>query len=487
MSGDSRFGRRDALRLGAGAAALAALPSGCARSSDAGTTIKVLCHPGQILPILTHHTQYLKETAGITLRILESPDATSYLDAVKDQQTGGGRYDVVMVYPRFNGELAPGYLLPLDDLIAKHQAQPLFDGVVDSYRILYSEWGGKTIAAPVDGDVAMLYYRKDALENPEYQKKYKDKTGSDLRVPRTWEEFSRIAEFFTGWAWGPTGKLGYGFQTSTWDRAFIEQQWAPMMASAGGNWFDRNLKPGWNNDAGIRALKDLKSLLAFAPPGSVSLSWNQTMENIFAEDVALVLWYMDLGRLGMSTNSWFAKSGGPEKMKRFGYAPWPGYEAEGRYRNYNSMFYGRVLGISRFTKQPDAAFRILQTVLTPERRVLALDDDQSGSDMCLKGDYDPAVFKKLSPPKEFLDTAKGVLQNGFPEMQLPGAGEYMDALQGQLHAYLTGSEPSPAKALAAAADRWEAITERLGRSRQAGYWSEVLGRYRRAGLKLSEA
>lgn len=476
--------RRDALRLGAGAAALAA--AGCGKPAEAAATVKVLSHPGQILPILTHHTEYLKKTYGLSLRILESPDPTSYLDAVKDQQTGGGRYDVAMFFPRFNGELAPGYLRPLDDLIAKHEARPLFDSIVDSYRVLYSEWGGRTVAAPVDGDVAMLYYRKDALENPDYRKKFKDKTGAELNVPRTWEDFARVAEFFTGWAWGPTGKPGYGFQTSTWDRAYIEQQWAPMMASAGGNWFDRNLKPAWSNEAGVRALKDLKSLLSFAPPGSVSLSWNQTMENIFTEDVALVLWYMDLGRLGMSRDSWFAKSGGPEKMKRFGYAPWPGYEVGGQYRNYNSMFYGRVLGISRFTKQPDAAFQILKTVLTPERRRLALDDDQSGSDMCLKGDYDPAAFRTLSPPKEFLDTARAVLQNGFPEMQLPGAGEYMDALQGALQAYLTGSERDPAAALTAAAERWEAITDRLGRARQAGYWNEVSGRYKRAGLKLAE-
>jgi multiple sugar transport system substrate-binding protein len=475
--------RRDLLRLGTGAAALAA--TGCGKNAEASTTVKVMSHPGQILPILTHHTEYLKKTYGLSLRILESPDPTSYLDAVKDQQTGGGRYDIAMFFPRFNGELAPGYLLPLDDLIAKHQARPLWDGIVDSYRVLYSEWGGKTVAAPVDGDVAMLYYRKDALENPDHQKKFKAKYGVELTVPRTWEDFARVAEFFTGWAWGPTGKPGFGFQTSTWERAYIEQQWAPMMASAGGNWFDKNLKPGWNNAAGVRALKDLKGLLAFAPPGSVSLSWNQTMENIFAEDVALVLWYMDLGRLGMSRDSWFAKSGGPDKMKNFGYAPWPGYEVGGQYRNFNSMFYGRVLGISRYSKQPDAAFQILKTVLTPERRILALDDDQSGSDMCLKTDYDPAAFKKLSPPREFLETAKGVLQNGFPEMQLPGAGEYMDALQAQLHAYLTGSESDPAKALAAAAERWEAITDRLGRAKQAGYWNEVSGRYQRAGLKLA--
>lgn len=476
--------RRDLLRGGAGALALAAI--GCGKSAEAATTLKVMSHPGQILPILTHHTDYLKQTSGIALRILESPDPTSYLDAVKDQQTGGGRYDIAMIFPRFNGELAPGYLRPLDDLIEKHAAKPLFENIVDAYRILYSEWGGRTVAVPVDGDVAMLYYRKDALENPEHRKRFKAKHGVELTVPRTWEEFRRVAEFFTGWAWGPSGRPGFGFQTSTWDRSYIEQQWAPMMASAGGNWFTKDLKPGWNNAAGVRALQDLKALLAFAPPGSTSLSWNQTMENIFAEDVALVLWYMDLGRLGMSRNSWFAKSGGPEKMKNFGYALWPGYEVGGQFRNFNSMFYGRVLGISRFSKNPDAAFQVLKTVLTPERRMLALDDDQSGSDMFLKSDYDPASFKKLRPPREFLETARRVLDNGFPEMQLPGAGEYLDALQGQLHGYLTGSESDPAKALQAAADRWEAITDRLGRAKQAGYWAEVLSRYKRAGLKVAD-
>jgi multiple sugar transport system substrate-binding protein len=478
--------RRRALKYGALALASGTLPLGCSKPAEAAIPLRCMSHPGQILPILTHQMDYLKSNYGITLKILESPDPTSYLDAVKDREAGGGRYDIVMFFPRFNGELAPGYLRPLDDLIEKHAARDLFTNIVDAYRILYSRWGGKTIAVPVDGDVAMLYYRKDAFLNPDYQKKYRDRHGSELRVPRTWEEFRKVAQFFTGWAWGPSGRPGYGFQTSTWERAYIEQQWAPMMASAGGNWFTKDLKPAWNNEAGIRALRDLKGLLDFAPPGSISLSWNHTMENIFTEDVAMVLWYMDLGRLGMSPHSWFAKNGGPAKMKLFGYALWPGYESGGVYRNFNSMFYGRVVGISRFSKNPEAAFQVLRTLLVPERRVLSMDDDQSGSDMFLKTDYDPAVFKKLSPPRDFLETARKVLENGFPEMQLPGAGEYMDALQGSLHAYLTGSESDPAAALRSAADRWEAITDRLGRAKQAGYWAEVSGRYKEAGLRIAE-
>jgi hypothetical protein len=201
--------------------------------------------------------------------------------------------------------------------------------------------------------------------------------------------------------------------------------------------------------------------------------------------VALVLWYMDLGRLGWAPNSWFAKSGGPDKMKKFGYALWPGYETGGVSRNFNSMFYGRVVGISRFSKDPDVAFQVLKTLLTPERRVLSMDDAQSGSDMVLKGDYEPGAFKTLTPAPEFLKVARQVIANGFPEMQLPGAGEYLDALQGQLHGYLSGATSDPSKALQAAAGLWEGITERRGRAKQAEYWAEVTSRYRRAGLRIA--
>ncbi|NOZ32099.1 MAG: extracellular solute-binding protein [Alphaproteobacteria bacterium] len=473
-----------------GSAALGALGlSGMSLKAGASeiynTTLNIMSHPGQILPIYTHQAEFLKANHGITMNLLESPDPTSYQDALKDLRSGGGTYDMVMHFPRYNGDLVTsGYLRPIDDLIASHNAGALFDNISDTYRKLYCEWGGNTIAIPVDGDVAMMYFRKDAFESAEVKAKYKSEFGTDLAVPRTWEQFKQVANFFTGWDWAGSGKSGYGFQTSTWDRAFIEQQWAPMMASAGGTWFDENCNPAFNNAAGVRAADDLKSLLSAAPEGSASLSWGQTMETVFAEDVAMVLWYMDLGRLGWAENSWFAASGGPEKMAKFGYGPWPGYEVDGNYRNFNSMFYGRVAGISNFTEKPDACMEVMKTLLTPERRVLSMDDAQSGSDMFLKTDYTTDSFKVLTPSQEFLDAASNVIQNGFPEMNMPGTGEYMDSLQGELHAFINGSGTAQ-EALDRAADRWQSITDRFGRDTQIEAWAKVRASYVSAGLNIS--
>lgn len=466
-------------------AVLGAMPN-VASAETYDTTLNIMSHPGQILPIYTHHTDYLKDTYGISMKLLESPDPTSYQDALKDLRSGGGKYDLVMHFPRFNGDLtSSGYLRPLDDLIEKHDAAALFDNISDAYRSLYCEWGGKTIAVPVDGDVAMMYFRKDAFENEEAKTRYREKFGKELTVPRTWEEFLQAAEIFTGWDWAGSGKAGYGFQTSTWDRPFIEQQWAPMMASAGGNWFDDDCNPAFNGEAGVRAANDLRALLAFAPPGSASLSWGQTMETVFSDDVAMVLWYMDLGRLGWAENSWFASSGGPEKMEKFGYAEWPGYDVNGTYRNFNSMFYGRVVGVSNFTENPDACMAVIKTLLTPERRVLSMDDAQSGSDMYLKSDYTTDAFKVLTPSQEFLDAADKVINNGFPEMIMPGTGEYMDALQGELHSFINGSG-SAQDALNRAADRWQQITDRYGRDKQKEAWAAVRASYKKAGLNIGE-
>ena len=486
MTIKSKLNRRSFLQYSAatGALATAGVPLAAA-AEKYDVTLNIMSHPGQILPIYTHHTDYLKETYGITMNLLESPDPTSYQDSLKDLNSGGGKYDMVMHFPRFNGDLtSAGYLKPMDDLIAKHDAGALFDGISDTYRKLYCEWGGDTIAIPVDGDVAMMYYRKDAFESAEAQAKYKEKYGTDLSLPRTWDDFKQVAEFFTGWDWGGSGKPGYGFQTSTWDRAFIEQQWAPMMASAGGNWFDDECNPAFNNAAGVRAANDLKALIASAPLGSASLSWGQTMETVFSEDVAMTLWYMDLGRLGWAENSWFASSGGPEKMAKLGYGEWPGYEIDGVYRNFNSMFYGRVASITNFTENEDACMAVIKTLLTPEHRVKSMDDAQSGSDMFLKSDYTTDAFKTLTPSQEFLDAAKAVIGNGFPEMIMPGTGEYMDALQGELHAFLNGKGTAE-EALNRAAERWQAVTKRYGRDKQKAAWAKVKASYKAAGLNVA--
>ncbi len=112
-----------------------------------------------------------------------------------------------------------------------------------------------------------------------------------------------------------------------------------------------------------------------------------------------------------------------------------------------------------------------------------MDDAQSGSDMFLKTDYTTDAFKVLTPTQEFLDAAAAVIANGFPEMVMPGTGEYLDALQGELHAFVNGTGDAK-EALDRAAARWQEITDRYGREKQIAAWNEVRAAYAAAGLNI---
>ena len=69
-----------------------------------------------------------------------------------------------------------------------------------------SSWDGTMYQYPVDGDRHYLKYRKDVIDNPEMQKKYKADTGKDLRVPRTWKEYAEMAKYFNDWDWDGDGE-----------------------------------------------------------------------------------------------------------------------------------------------------------------------------------------------------------------------------------------------------------------------------------------
>ena len=57
--------------------------------------------------------------------------------------------------------------------------------------------GGKIYGFPDDGDVFLMYYRRDIFEDPAVQKAFKDKTGKDLSVPKTWADFDVVGAALT--------------------------------------------------------------------------------------------------------------------------------------------------------------------------------------------------------------------------------------------------------------------------------------------------
>ena len=84
--------------------------------------------------------------------------------------------------------------------------------------------------------------------------------------------------------------------------------------------------------------------------------------------------------------------------------------------------------------------------------------------------------------KAYLEATEENLKNGFPDLNIPGAAQYVDALDLADENKALSGEADPKTALDAAAEDWKGITERLGADNQKKFWKEALTSYRSAGL-----
>jgi ABC-type glycerol-3-phosphate transport system substrate-binding protein len=91
------------------------------------------------------------------------------------------------------------------------------------------------------------------------------------------------------------------------------------------------------------------------------------------------------------------------------------------------------------------------------------------------------VFKSTADAKAYLAAVRGVLEHGFPEIYIPGAAQYEDALDLAVNKVISGQESAP-KALADAANAWNDITDKLDRKHQTELWREALKNYKALGL-----
>jgi multiple sugar transport system substrate-binding protein len=59
-----------------------------------------------------------------------------------------------------------------------------------------SRRGDKVLAIPADLDIALLFVRRDMLEDPQHKARFREQHGRDLAAPRTWGEYEQLVAFF---------------------------------------------------------------------------------------------------------------------------------------------------------------------------------------------------------------------------------------------------------------------------------------------------
>ena len=161
-------------------------------------------YSGQKLTINTHavpvigeptalHAEQFSKLTGAEVNVIHTPAGDLYSKAMVPFQAGQAPYDIVFGFSNFIRDWKQ-YLQPVP---AKYVNMRQMQDVTQSH-IDVNSWDGEMIQFPIDGDRHYLKYRKDVIDNPEYQAKYKAETGNELRIPQTWKEYGEMASFFNG-------------------------------------------------------------------------------------------------------------------------------------------------------------------------------------------------------------------------------------------------------------------------------------------------
>ncbi len=216
--------------------------------------------------------------------------------------------------------------------------------------------------------------------------------------------------------------------------------------------------------------------LKFSPPDVLSYGYEELKNAFLNGDVAMVVQWSDVGK----------KTADPQLSKvvgKVGFAPVPGTEVNGTVQHRTPMPVGRVLAVPATSKNKEAAYWVAK-YLSLDASPITVAANWSGQDPYRVSHFsDPSHYKfsDEASRKDYLAATEANLKNGFPDLNIPGAAQYIDALDLAVNKALSG-EADPKTALDGAAEDWKGITERLGADSQKKFWKEALSSYRSAGL-----
>jgi multiple sugar transport system substrate-binding protein len=274
-------------KLGAGLVAglMAFLASSTAWSADLpgkfdGVTIDAKIIGGQQYEPLYARIGEWEKATGAKVNVLSKKN---YFDLDKEIKSDMASGNITWCVGSNHSSFAPIYeglytdlkpLLPADE-IAKF---------VDS-TIAASTIDGKLVMLPrAQFDVSALYYQKSLYTDEAKKTAFKAKYGYDLAPPKTWKEVSDQSTFFAN----PPNF--YGTQFPGKEEA-INGRFYEMLVAEGGEYLDKDKKPAFNSEAGVRALDWFVNMYKAkaVPAGVTNYLWDDLGAGFASGTVALDL------------------------------------------------------------------------------------------------------------------------------------------------------------------------------------------------------
>ncbi len=400
-----------------------------------GTKITLMLNNATKNNALAEHASEFTEMTGIEVEFDMTPFGSLLEKITSEGVAMTGTYDIVTFLDSW-GPSIKQFLVPLDDRISDagidmDRYPPAFQQAVTYDDMVHG--------FPWRGHPQLLFYRQDILEE------------LDLDVPTTWAELEEVALAITE----QTDLYGISqhYASHAGQNLF---NWITHLWSNGGQIFDDNWKPVFNNSAGVEAteryvgyLRDLEVV----PPGSVTYNEYESVQSMVQGESAMVIsWWWQYQNLVDKEKAI------DEVAENAAFAPVPEWEGKGGATYAICM----PLSIMKDSENQDAAWEFLKWATNPDlEKAIAIDksDPNTTTNVTVQVSSlkDPEVNEAWDGMHKAAAESLAVSRI-MP--QIPEWPEVSDVLSITINKIATGD---PVKAsLDQAADSIEEIMERAG-------------------------
>ncbi|MGH9432492.1 MAG: ABC transporter substrate-binding protein [Terriglobia bacterium] len=366
--------------------------------------------------------EFEKKT-GIQVDVIHIHDEAIVTELDKDPASDHGPYDLIVLRHRFLGELVErGRVQPIESFLADPSVHfQSFDPRQQLFPNLWREiswYNNRAYGYPFTVLTTYLCYRKDLLDNPKEKALFKVRYHRDLVPPKTWQEYTQVAEFFTR----PKENL-YGTYIQGESHIALWYEWLNFSYSFGGNILDT--RHGWqygnvvvNSPQNVAATRQYLKLIAFSPPQTLSYNWNDALDALQQGRAEMGLLWSD--QIPLLEDPSHSKVAG-----KIGYSLIP--SAIGK---PFSQLEGLSYLIPSFSAHPRAAYRFMEWALSPDVQIAQTLD---GSLSPVKATYHDARVRALPYGSAFLEGVPVAI----PKPTIPQSPQIVEEMERGLRAIVT--------------------------------------------------
>lgn len=432
-----------------------------------GTKVTIALHAGHFEIPWRDRAERIKELFDIEIEVVGITVSDMFDKELIELATGTGAFDLLMFNPAWYGDFVD-FLTPLDPFIER--LDPGWEDIHPGFQVWENTFAGKRYSITLDGDVFLLYYRKDLFEDPREKAAFRQRYGYELGAPETWDQVLDIAEFFTRdtdgdgdidlWGYADQAKRGRSFY---WFLIRYFGFCGPYKNFADPHLFDPNtMQPLVNQPCGVQALENYKQAIDLAPPGVLGWEWDELFNAFMKGNLAMQVHWPDEGKRVAELRS----IGGD-----MGFGTIPGALHDGQVYRRSSTGGGWVMGLSADSRNKEAAYTVMWYMLGPEVSLSLVLDPGTGQDFYRISHFESGVSNVIVTP-DYLQAYNDNIAALYPELRIPGSFDYYDTLDRFVQEALTG-RLTPKQALDRVAQEWDRITNRLGRRGQTQKYREA--------------